>query len=59
MSGQEQDVTFSAEQASRIARIRARVREGVWGLRHEAALQGHEDALECGELAGGAAPEAD
>jgi len=48
-----QDVTCSAEQASRLARIRERVREGVWGLRHE----GHWDWFGRGIRADGVEPE--
>jgi len=46
MAGQDDDVAFSTEQAIRLARIRARVREGVWALRDNSALHGHSEALE-------------
>jgi len=59
MAGQEEDMTFAAAQAARIERIRQQVRCGVWGLRHEAALQAHWNALERGMRADSAVPEQD
>jgi len=53
MSGQEDDAAYAHEQAIRLARIRARIREGVWALRDNSALQAHWEGLERGELAGG------
>jgi len=46
MSGQDDDAAYAHEQAIRLARIRARIREGVWALRENSALQGHWEALE-------------
>jgi len=57
MVGQEEDVAYANEQAIRLARIRARIREGVWALRDNSALQARWGALECGEAAG--KPDAD
>jgi len=41
----------AAEQTARLARIRAKIREGVWTLRENSALQAHWEALERAALA--------
>jgi len=48
VDGQDDDVTYAAAQATRLARIRARIREGVWALRDNSVLHGHWDAMERG-----------
>jgi len=53
MAGQDDDVAYANEQAIRLARIRARIREGVWALRDNGALQAYWEALGRGEVAGG------
>jgi len=48
----------AAEQSARLARIRAKIREGVWTLRDNSALQAHWEALEREMRADNALPEA-
>jgi len=49
----------AAEQVARLARIRAKIRAGVWALHDNSALPAHWEALERGEVAGSAAAEPD
>jgi len=59
VNGQDEDAKFATEQAVRLARIRARIREGVWALRDNSALQAHWEALECEEVMGDAVQDED